>query len=103
VVRVTRCAAPALNYVDLRVAVAGAVDSGKSSLVGVLCHGAGGAPLLDNGRGSARVRVFRHKHECESGHTSSISLQQCCYDAKGEFLPKDSRAHVLEAKTGGTT
>lgn len=83
VVRVTRAAAPALNYDDLRVAVAGGVDSGKSTLLGVLSHGAAGAPLLDNGRGRSRMRVFRHKHECESGHTSSISLQQCCYDAQG--------------------
>jgi GTPase len=61
VVRLVRAAAPAPRYDDVRVAVAGGVDSGKSTLVGVLCHGAGGAPLLDNGRGSARLRVFRHK------------------------------------------
>lgn len=86
VVRVVRSTTPALHFVDLRVAVAGGVDSGKSTLVGVLSHGAGGAPLLDNGRGSARMRVFRHKHECESGHTSSISLQQLAYDAAGNVL-----------------
>ena len=64
-------------------AVAGSVDSGKSTLVAVLTHGAGGAPLLDNGRGSARMAVFRHKHEIESGRTSSISQQILGYDAAG--------------------
>jgi hypothetical protein len=55
--------------------VAGSMDSGKSTLVAVLTHGADGRPLLDNGRGSARMAVFRHKHEIESGRTSSISQQ----------------------------
>ena len=59
------------------------MDSGKSTLVAVLTHGAGGAPLLDNGRGSARMAVFRHKHEIESGRTSSISQQILGYDAAG--------------------
>lgn len=62
-------------------AVAGSMDSGKSTLVAVLTHGADGRPLLDNGRGSARMAVFRHKHEIESGRTSSISQQVgagCC-------------------------
>ncbi len=63
--------------------MAGSVDSGKSTLVAVLTHGAGGAPLLDNGRGSARMAVFRHKHEIESGRTSSISQQILGYDAAG--------------------
>lgn len=53
------------------------MDSGKSTLVAVLTHGADMRPLLDNGRGSARMAVFRHKHEIESGRTSSISQQVC--------------------------
>ena len=84
VVRVIRAAPAARDYSDLRVAVAGGVDSGKSTLVGVLSQGARGAPLLDNGRGSSRMAVFRHKHEIETGHTSSISLQTLAYDADGE-------------------
>ena len=34
------------------------MDAGKSTLLGVLTHGE-----LDNGRGLARQRLFRHKHE----------------------------------------
>ena len=49
----------------------------------MLCNGAGGAPALDNGRGSSRTAVLRHKHEILSGHTSSISAQQCAYDRCG--------------------
>lgn len=45
----------------------GNVDAGKSTLLGVLTHGE-----LDNGRGHARQRLFRHKHEMESGRTSSV-------------------------------
>ncbi len=68
-------------------AVAGGVDAGKSTLVAVLTHGSGGRPLLDNGRGSARMNVFRHKHEIESGHTSSVSQQTLGYDARGGRRP----------------
>lgn len=49
------------------IAVVGNVDAGKSTLLGVITHGE-----LDNGRGHARQRLFRHKHEMESGRTSSV-------------------------------
>ena len=41
----------------------------------VLTHGSSGRPLLDNSRGMARMNVLRHKHEIQSGRTSSISTQ----------------------------
>ena len=53
------------NY--LRVAITGNVDSGKSTIVGVLTKG-----LLDNGWGSSRKKVFNYPHELESGRTSSV-------------------------------
>jgi len=49
------------------VAVTGNVDAGKSTLLGVLTHG-----VLDDGRGIARQKLFRHKHEVETGRTSSV-------------------------------
>lgn len=67
-------------------AVAGSVDAGKSSLVGVLTHGMDGRPLLDNGSGSARMNVFQHKHEIETGRTSSLSQQMLGYDEEGKVL-----------------
>ena len=64
-------------------AVAGAVDSGKSTLVAALTHGCEGRPRLDDGQGAARMAVLRHKHEIESGRTSSISQQLLGYDHEG--------------------
>ena len=49
------------------VAIAGAVDSGKSSFIGVLVSG-----KLDDGNGSARKLVAKHPHEITSGKTSDI-------------------------------
>jgi len=62
------------------------VDSGKSTMVASLTHGAAGRPLLDNGHGSARMAVFRHKHEIESGRTSSLSQQLLGYAEDGALL-----------------
>jgi len=69
------------EYIDVRVAVAGNVDSGKSTLIGVLVKGA-----LDDGRGSMRQNVFNHRHEVESGRTSSISHQIVGFDASGSIV-----------------
>lgn len=63
---------------EIRVAVVGNVDAGKSTLLGVLTHGE-----LDNGRGHARQRLFRHKHEMESGRTSSVGNDILGFDSEG--------------------
>ncbi|KAF8070140.1 GTP-binding protein 1 [Lyophyllum atratum] len=55
---------------EVRCAVVGNVDSGKSTTLGVLTRGA-----LDDGRGRARVGLFRHKHELETGRTSSVGME----------------------------
>lgn len=67
------------QFLDLRVAVLGNVDSGKSTLLGVLTQGE-----LDNGRGRARLNLFRHLHEIQSGRTSSISFEILGFNSKGE-------------------
>ena len=71
------------NLREVRVVVAGASSSGKSTLVSVLTHGIDGKPTLDNGRGSARMTVHRHKHEVASGRTSSMSVQVVGYGPNG--------------------
>lgn len=63
-----------------RVAVVGNVDAGKSTLLGVLTHGE-----LDNGRGLARQKLFRHKHEAETGRTSSVGNDILGFDSVGEL------------------
>lgn len=58
------------SRVDLRVATIGNVDSGKSTLVGVLTRG-----QLDDGNGLARKCVFTHAHEIASGRSSTVSTE----------------------------
>lgn len=62
----------------VRLAIVGNVDSGKSTLCSVLTKG-----LMDDGRGSARVRVFNYPHEEANGRTSSVGQEIMGWDAKG--------------------
>lgn len=50
-------------------------------MLGVLVKGG-----LDDGRGKARVNLFRHKHEIESGRTSSVGMEIMGFDSKGEIV-----------------
>lgn len=69
------------DFVEIRVAVVGNVDAGKSTLLGVLTHGG-----LDNGRGLARQKLFRHKHEIETGRTSSVGNDILGFDSSGNVV-----------------
>ena len=53
---------------DLVLSVIGHVNSGKSTLTGVLTKN-----ILDDGSGFARNKVLKYPHEREKGQTSSIS------------------------------
>jgi len=79
------------SYIDVRYAVCGNVDSGKSTMVGVLTRA-----QLDNGRGLVRVNCFAHKHEVTSGRTSSISQQIMGFNEQGECVNQ-----LLLESTGG--
>ncbi|XP_038249237.1 GTP-binding protein 1 isoform X1 [Dermochelys coriacea] len=80
------------DFLEVRVAVVGNVDAGKSTLLGVLTHGE-----LDNGRGFARQKLFRHKHEIESGRTSSVGNDILGFDGEGNVVNKpDSHGGSLE-------
>uniref|UniRef100_A0A5S6QJ33 Tr-type G domain-containing protein n=1 Tax=Trichuris muris TaxID=70415 RepID=A0A5S6QJ33_TRIMR len=80
------------DFIEVRVAVVGNVDAGKSTLLSVLTHG-----QLDDGRGYARVRIFRHQHEVESGRTSSVGNDILGFDCKGRVVNKyDPRSTNLE-------
>lgn len=68
------------KYIDIKVSVAGSVDAGKSSFLGVLTTGKN-----DNGRGAARLSVFNYKHEVSSGRTSSIAHHILGFDDKGNI------------------
>lgn len=69
------------DYWEIKIAVAGNVDCGKSTLLGVLSSGS-----FDNGRGSARLNVLKHRHEAMTGRTSSIGQQIMGFDRFGNSV-----------------
>lgn len=79
-----------VQYKEIRIAVAGNVDSGKSSSIGCLITGE-----KDNGRGSARAHVLKFSHELESGRTSSVSQQIIGYDPEGNVVNHDNEIKNL--------
>lgn len=59
---------------QLRVTLTGPTTAGKSTLLGTLSTGA-----LDNGEGSCRLGLLKHRHEVASGVTSSVSQELIGY------------------------
>ena len=78
---VVRRLTQASNAVDVRLAMLGGVDAGKSSLLGVLSSG-----MLDNGCGLSRLNLFRHPHEVQTGRTSSMSFEVLGFDEHGRVM-----------------
>ncbi|KAH7888560.1 P-loop containing nucleoside triphosphate hydrolase protein [Phlebopus sp. FC_14] len=76
---------------EIRCAVVGNVDSGKSTTLGVLTRGA-----LDDGRGRARVALFRHKHEIETGRTSSVGMEILGFSVSGVPVLPGVGSHDLD-------
>ena len=66
---------------QVRICTVGNVDSGKSTLLGLLTQG-----LRDDGRGRARSSVFRHRHELETGRTSCVSTMTLGFDQIGRVV-----------------
>lgn len=67
------------QFIDIKIAIIGNVESGKSTVVSVLTHGE-----LDNGCGRARLNLFRHPHEIQTGRTSSINNEFMGFDDLGQ-------------------
>lgn len=80
-VLIRRAPSNVVDVIETRIAVVGNVDAGKSTLLGVLVK-----DRLDDGRGRARVNLFRHKHEIESGRTSSVGMEIMGFDTHGEIV-----------------
>ncbi|KAK3380454.1 P-loop containing nucleoside triphosphate hydrolase protein [Lasiosphaeria ovina] len=78
------------QVIETRIAVVGNVDAGKSSMLGVLVKGD-----LDDGRGKARVNLFRHKHEIDTGRTSSVGMEIMGFDTKGQVVVSDTPGRKL--------
>ncbi|KAG9002924.1 hypothetical protein FRB90_011283 [Tulasnella sp. 427] len=83
------------DTIEVRVAVVGNVDSGKSTTLGVVTRGA-----LDDGRGKARVNLFRHKHEIETGRTSSVGMEILGFSADGRPIYPAYHIGTAEANSG---
>ncbi|KAK5994442.1 GTP-binding protein 1 [Cladobotryum mycophilum] len=78
------------DVIETRIAVVGNVDAGKSSLLGVLVKNE-----LDDGRGKARVNLFRHKHEIETGRTSSVGMEIMGFDTTGNVVTSETPGRKL--------
>ncbi|KAF3389038.1 GTP-binding protein 2 [Penicillium rolfsii] len=62
------------NTEQVRISITGPSASGKSSLLGTLTSSS-----LDNGRGSSRLSLLKHRHEISSGITSSVAQELIGY------------------------
>mmetsp|Transcript_1323 Transcript_1323/g.1592 ORF Transcript_1323/g.1592 Transcript_1323/m.1592 type:complete len:507 (+) Transcript_1323:274-1794(+) len=78
---------------DFRIALLGNVDSGKSTLCGVLSRG-----LLDDGRGMARSFVLRHQHELKRGQTSSVAMELLGFSNEKQVIPSCIQNATTHAK-----
>jgi GTPase len=70
-----------LSARNIRVAVVGNVDAGKSTMIGTLT-----SSMLDDGRGSSRTSIMKHRHEIESGRTSTASTHLLGFHSSGEAI-----------------
>jgi GTPase len=78
------------QYIDIKIAIAGSVDAGKSTLMGVLTNG-----KYDDSRGSARLSVCNYIHEIKSGRTSSVGQQIIGFDNEGNLINYNSLGYKL--------
>ena len=79
---------------EIRIGMIGNVDAGKSTTVSVLSSG-----NLDDGRGKARESVLQHKHEQESGRTSSITPKYMRFSNSKHITFIDLAGHENYLKT----
>jgi len=70
-----------LSSRNIRVAVVGNVDAGKSTMIGTLT-----TSFLDDGRGSSRTSIMKHRHEIESGRTSTATTHLMGFRSTGEAI-----------------
>mmetsp|Transcript_24177 Transcript_24177/g.36764 ORF Transcript_24177/g.36764 Transcript_24177/m.36764 type:complete len:491 (+) Transcript_24177:119-1591(+) len=79
---------------NIRIAVVGNVDAGKSTLIGTLT-----TSCLDDGRGKSRTSIMKHRHEIESGRTSTASSHLMGFLATGEPVSAKDKLRRNKRKT----
>lgn len=83
-----------LSSRNIRVAVVGNVDAGKSTLIGTLT-----TSCLDDGRGKSRTSIMKHRHEIESGRTSTATTHLMGYRSTGEPIAGRDSIRANKRKT----
>eukprot|EP00545_Synedropsis_sp_CCMP1620_P006958 CAMPEP_0119013450 /NCGR_PEP_ID=MMETSP1176-20130426/8455_1 /TAXON_ID=265551 /ORGANISM="Synedropsis recta cf, Strain CCMP1620" /LENGTH=694 /DNA_ID=CAMNT_0006966541 /DNA_START=84 /DNA_END=2168 /DNA_ORIENTATION=- len=86
--------AETLSSRNVRVAVVGNVDAGKSTLIGTLTTSS-----LDDGRGKSRTSIMKHRHEIESGRTSTATTHLMGFRSTGEPITGKDRIRANKRKT----
>lgn len=86
--------AETLSSRNIRIAVVGNVDAGKSTLIGTLT-----TSCLDDGRGRSRTSIMKHRHEIESGRTSTASTHLMGFRSTGEPIAGKDQVRANRRKT----
>jgi small GTP-binding protein len=79
---------------NIRVAVVGNVDAGKSTLIGTLTTSS-----LDDGRGRSRTTIMKHRHEIETGRTSTATSHLLGFRHSGEPIAGKDTIRVNKRKS----
>jgi elongation factor 1-alpha len=83
-----------LSERNIRIAVVGNVDAGKSTLIGTLT-----TSCLDDGRGRSRTSIMKHRHEIESGRTSTATTHLMGFRHTGEPIAGRDSIRVNKRKS----
>ena len=83
-----------LSSRNIRVAVVGNVDAGKSTMIGTLTTSS-----LDDGRGKSRTSIMRHRHEIESGRTSTATTHLMGFRNTGEPITGKDTVRAYKRKS----
>ena len=83
-----------LSSRNIRVAVVGNVDAGKSTMIGTLT-----TSCLDDGRGKSRTSIMKHRHEIESGRTSTATTHLMGFRSTGEPIGGRDQIRANKRKT----
>jgi elongation factor 1-alpha len=92
---ITSLVLPNPDITEIRIGIMGNVDSGKSTLTGVLTK-----DVLDDGRGRARTLVMKHKHELATGRTSCVTHHYTRTKIKAEN-GKEGERHITYIDLAG--
>jgi len=83
-----------LSSRNIRIAVVGNVDAGKSTMIGTLT-----TSCLDDGRGKSRTSIMKHRHEIESGRTSTSTTHLMGFRSTGEPVGGRDQIRTNKRKT----